>query len=175
MNLLDLMFYGTAAIILVSTGLAVTRLNTVHAVCYLVISFVATALLFALLGAPLLAALQVIVYAGGIMVLFLFVIMMIRGQRPHRGVASLVRQWLPALVLGGACATLGGLLVFADPSNWVQPPAVASTPRTFGLVLFQNYWFPMEIASLLLLVALVGAFYLGRHTDVRGDDKREVP
>jgi NADH-quinone oxidoreductase subunit J len=175
MILLDLVFYGTAAVILVSTGLAVTRLNTVHAVCYLVISFLATAVLFALLGAPLLAALEVIVYAGGIMVLFVFVIMMIRGQRPHRGVASLVRQWLPALLLAGTCATLAGLLVFADPNNWVLPPAVASTPRAFGLVLFQNYWFAMETASLLLLVALVGALYLGRHADSRGDNKREVP
>ena len=86
-----------------------------------------------------------------------------------------MRQWLPALLLGGTCATLAGLLVFADPNNWVLPSAVASTPRTFGLVLFQKYWFAIEITSLLLLVALIGAFYLGSHADARGNDKREVP
>jgi NADH-quinone oxidoreductase subunit J len=174
MILFDIVFYLTAAVILVATGLAITRLNTAHAVCYLVVSFLATAVLFYLLGAPLLALLEVIVYAGGIMVLFLFVIMMIRGQQAHRGMASVVRQWLPALMLGGVGAVVGGLLIFADPGNWVEPSAVVGTPREFGRVLFKGYWFPVEIASLLLMVALIGAYYLGRRADRKAEGKGEV-
>ncbi|HAA02458.1 MAG TPA: NADH-ubiquinone/plastoquinone oxidoreductase subunit 6 [Syntrophobacteraceae bacterium] len=174
MILFDIVFYLIAAVILVSTGLAITRLNAVHAVCYLVISFLATAMLFYLLGAPLLAALEVILYAGGIMVLFLFVIMMIRGQGSQRGIASVVHQWLPALLLTGFGVFLAGLFLFADPGTWVQPPAVAAAPREFGLALFRDYWLPMEVASLLLLVALIGAFYLGRHADSKGDSQRDI-
>ena len=75
-------FYTLAAIILLSTLMAITRRNTVHAVVYLVFSFFGTAVLFYLLGAPLLAALEVIIYAGAIMVLFLFIIMTMRTEEP---------------------------------------------------------------------------------------------
>ena len=78
MTLYSVIFYVLAALILVSTGFAITRRNLVHAVVYLIISFFGSALLFYLLGAPLLAALEVIIYAGAIMVLFLFIIMMLK-------------------------------------------------------------------------------------------------
>ena len=67
------LFYVLAAVILVTTGLAITRRNLVHAVVYLVLSFFGSAMLFYLLGAPILAALEVIIYAGAIMILFLFI------------------------------------------------------------------------------------------------------
>jgi NADH:ubiquinone oxidoreductase subunit 6 (subunit J) len=60
---------------------------------------------------------------------------------------------------------MAGLLVFADPGNRLRPPAVMGTPQEFGKLLFQEYWFPVEIASLLLLAALIGALYLGRRND----------
>ena len=78
MTVHGIIFYLISALILVATGLAVTRKNMVHAVVYLVFSFFGSALLFYLLGAPLLAALEVIVYAGAIMILFLFIIMMLK-------------------------------------------------------------------------------------------------
>ena len=81
-----------------STAIAITRRNLVHAVVYLVISFFGTAMLFYLFGAPLLAALEVIIYAGAIMVLFLFVVMMIRIESSEE-VMFPVSQWLPAAVL----------------------------------------------------------------------------
>ena len=81
MTLYSVIFYVLAALILVSTGLAITRRNLVHAVVYLVISFFGSAMLFYLFGAPLLAAFEVIIYAGAIMVLFLFVIMMIKRNK----------------------------------------------------------------------------------------------
>ncbi len=77
MNLYAGIFYLLGAVILGATALAVTRRNVMHAIVYLVLSFFGTALLFYLLGAPFLAALEVIIYAGAIMVLFLFIVMML--------------------------------------------------------------------------------------------------
>lgn len=162
---ITIIFYISAAIVISATGLAVTRQNAVHAVCYLVISFMGTAVIFYILGAPLLAALEVIIYAGGIMVLFLFVVMMVKAQQSPLDTPARIKKWLPAMILTGISTVLAGLLVFADPGNRLRPPAVMGTPQEFGTMLFQDYWFPVEIASLLLLAALVGALYLGRRAD----------
>ncbi len=158
----------SAAVVLCATALAITRQNVVHAVCYLVISFMGTAVIFYILGAPLLAALEVLIYAGGIMVLFLFVIMMIKDQQsPMADFSSIrIKKWLPAVILAGVSTILAGVLVFADPGNRLRPPAVMGTPQEFGRILFQDYWFPVEIASLLLLAALIGALYLGHRKDI---------
>ena len=84
MTVYALIFYVVAGFILVATGLAITRRHPVHAVVYLILSFLGSALLFYLLGAPFLAALEIIIYAGAIMVLFLFVIMMLKEERPRK-------------------------------------------------------------------------------------------
>ena len=165
MTVFNIIFYIAAATVISATGLAITRQSAVHAVCYLVISFMGTAVLFYLLGAPLLAALEVIIYAGGIMVLFLFVVMMIKDQQSPLDKPSHIKKWLPAIILAGISAVMAGLLVFADPGNRLRPPAVMGTPQDFGRILFQEYWFPVEIASLLLLAALIGALYLGRRNN----------
>jgi len=165
MTIFNIIFYLAAAVVLSATGLAITRQSAVHAVCYLVISFMGTAVLFYVLGAPLLAALEVIIYAGGIMVLFLFVVMMVKDQQSPVDKPSRIKKWLPAMILAGISAVMAGLLVFADPWNRLRPPAVTGTPQEFGNLLFQEYWFPVEIASLLLLAALIGALYLGRRND----------
>jgi NADH-quinone oxidoreductase subunit J len=168
MTLFNVIFYLAAAVVLCATGLAITRQNVVHAVCYLVISFMGTAVIFYILGAPLLAALEVIIYAGGIMVLFLFVIMMIRDPQGSEADSHvvLIKKWLPAMILAGVSAVMAGFLVFADPGNRLRPPAVMGTPQEFGKMLFSDYWFPVEIASLLLLAALIGALYLGQKKDM---------
>jgi NADH-quinone oxidoreductase subunit J len=95
MTLFGLLFYLIAAVIVASTAMAVTRRNIVHAVIYLIFSFLGTALLFYLFGAPLLAVLEVIIYAGAIMVLFLFVVMMIRVDAAEEALFP-VSQWIPA-------------------------------------------------------------------------------
>ena len=100
MTIYTAIFYILAAVIVVSTAMAVTRRNLVHAVVYLVASFFGSALLFYLLGAPFLAALEVIIYAGAIMVLFLFIVMMLRIEESKRRVFPL-RQWIPAAVICG--------------------------------------------------------------------------
>jgi NADH-quinone oxidoreductase subunit J len=170
MSILSILFYTIAVLITASTAMAVTRRNMVHAVLYLVLSFFGTAMLFYLLGAPFLAALEIIIYAGAIMVLFLFLIMMIRENKLAEGDFSLA-QLLPALLIS-AGFVVGSMLLIAG--NAVGRPALKAaqaSPMTFGIYLFQTHWLAVEIASLLLLVALVGAYVLGRK--VRGPSMQE--
>jgi NADH-quinone oxidoreductase subunit J len=161
MTLYALIFYVLAALILVATGLAITRRNLVHTVVYLIISFFGSALLYYLLGAPLLAVLEVIIYAGAIMVLFLFLIMMLRPESTSQRRFA-IRRWLPAIVLGLVYIGVTLLVVFKDPGSQVILEAAVAKPRMFGRFLFQKYWLGVEIVSFLLLIALVGALFLGK-------------
>jgi NADH-quinone oxidoreductase subunit J len=162
MTVLSLLFYLLALLIVASTGIAVTRRNLAHAVVYLVISFFGTAMLFYLLGAPLLAALEVIIYAGAIMILFLFIVMMIRLEKIE-GPLFPRRQMVPALVAAGAYLGAGILLVaYGDPAGNGWLASASASPAEFGRFLFDRHWLSIEIASLLLLVALIGALHIGR-------------
>ncbi len=162
MTLYGALFYVLGVITVLATVLAVTRQNLIHAVVYLTISFFATAALFFLLGAPFLAALEVIIYAGAIMVLFLFIIMMLKLEAARKAPGAWARQWLPALLLGAVTLAVTVLVLLTAPGGDLGLTAAMATPRQFGRVLFQQYWLPVEIVSFLLLVALVGALYLGR-------------
>jgi NADH-quinone oxidoreductase subunit J len=161
MTFFGTIFYILGAIVLVATGFAVTRRDPFHAVVYLIISFLGTALLFYLLGAPLLAVFEVIIYAGAIMVLFLFIIMTLGRDEPPRG-EGLLRLWGVPLVLGLVSLTAAGFLIFAPPGSGVPLEAAMASPLEFGRVLFSRYWLAIEVVSLLLFVALVGALYLAR-------------
>ncbi len=157
------LFYILAAVIVVSTGLAITRRNAAHAVIYLVFSFFGCAILFYLLGAPMIAALEVIVYAGAIMILFLFIVMMIRIETPEHPLFPF-SQLRPAMAIGLIYAATGLLLLFHQAAASRQPMAPATTPpEVFGYTLFAHYGLTIEIASLLLLVVLIGALHIGRH------------
>ena len=162
MSLYAVIFYTLGTVILVATALAITRRNVMHAVVYLVISFIATALLFYLLGAPLLAALEVIIYAGAIMVLFLFLVMMLEIGKSPKTARAFLRQWLPALGLGAVSLAVTVILLLAESGAGSPLQSAMASPLAFGRFLFERYWFSVEIASYLLFVALVGAWYLGR-------------
>jgi len=170
MSMLTLIFYVLALLIVTSTGLAVTRRNMVHAVLYLVLSFFGSALLFYLLGAPFLAALEVIIYAGAIMVLFLFLIMMIRLKKMP-GMFFPANQLLPAIFISITFLIVSTMLTRGDQFGWDPIPAAQASPKAFGVYLFQTHWLTVEIASMLLLVALVGAYVLGLR--VRGSKEEE--
>lgn len=161
MSILTLMFYLIALLIVAATAMAVTRRNMVHAVLYLVLSFFGTAVLFYLLGAPFLAALEVIIYAGAIMVLFLFLIMMIRVKKMP-GMFFPAGQLLPAIFISAGFLVVNTMLVAGDRTGWSPLSAAQASPVAFGVYLFENHWLAVEIASMLLLVALVGAYVLGR-------------
>jgi NADH-quinone oxidoreductase subunit J len=161
-TLYGVIFYVLGAIMVISTVLAITRRVLVHAVVYLIISFFATGLLFYLLGAPFLAALEVIIYAGAIMVLFLFIIMTLGVEPQERTTRQILRQWYPAVILCVISFFVAGILIFEVPGSRVNLHTGMVTPTAFGHFVFMNYWFPVEIASFLLLIGLVGALYLGR-------------
>jgi NADH-quinone oxidoreductase subunit J len=156
----QVVFYILAAVVLIATLFSITEKHAVHAIIYLATSFFALAVIFYLLNAPLVAVFEVIIYAGAIMVLFLFVIMMLDLGHPEKLLLPGMRDWGPALLLG--LVTLGAFvtLVLHQP-----PPSLNANPvniRDFAGVLFRKYGVAVEIVSMQLLFALVGALYLGR-------------
>ena len=158
MNLYAIIFYILAAVILVSTALAVTRRNLMHAIVYLVLSFFGTALLFYLLGAPFLAGLEVIIYAGAIMVLFLFIVMMLEVRASEEPIGAYLLRWLPAAVLGGlclaaACLVLGLFTRVAAGIIWIQMVVIV----TMFQWKFGYFWTSHGIEYALLLWLLCTA------------------
>ena len=161
MTVYSIIFYILSAIILITTGIAITRRNLVHAVVYLVFSFFGSAMMFYLFGAPLLAVLEVIIYAGAIMILFLFIIMMVKVEASEERLFP-IRQWLPMALMGVVYLIMGTVIVSSAPGSQVTLEIALAKPKAFGEYLFQTHWLVIEIVSLLLLVALIGALYLGR-------------
>ena len=171
MNPFSLFFYLLAGVVLASTAIAISRRHILHAVVYLMISFIGTGLIFYLLGAPFLALLEIIIYAGAIMVLFLFIVMMLRLAPQKAGGKAGAGQWAPALVLGGISLAIAGYMVLVDPASQAVLPTLTARPLELGRFLFEKYWFAVEIASFLLLVGLVGALVLGR----QGGKEEKIP
>jgi len=163
MNLGLLVFYFFAALAVVGGLMMVTRKNAVHSAVYLVLTFIAIAAIYVLLGAEFLFAVQVLVYAGGIMVLFLFVIMLVNLEEPRRYSGGRLHLGLSA----GLTLILFGMLAVVFVKDAPPAAAVAASPaegnlQLVGALLYQNYLIPFEVVSLLLLVAMIGAIVLGR-------------
>jgi NADH-quinone oxidoreductase subunit J len=154
------LFYILAVVAVAATILAITEKHPVHAIVYLVTSFFALAVVFYLLAAPLVAVFEVIIYAGAIMVLFLFVIMMLDLGHPDRAWRPHLREWWPALLLGGIVA--GAVLTLAATTPAAPLASPAPDIKAFSQALFQKYGVAVEIISMQLLFAVVGALYLGR-------------
>lgn len=162
---MEFAFYFASGIAVLATLRVITNRNPMHALLYLIISLLAVAMCFFALGAPFAGALEVIVYAGAIMVLFVFVVMML-----NLGPAAIEqeRRWLtPGIWLGPALLALlllGELLyvLFGTPSGAVLGTQVVEA-KSVGISLFGPYLLVVELASLLLLAALVVAFHLGRY------------
>ncbi|GAB4567544.1 MAG: NADH-quinone oxidoreductase subunit J [Geothermobacteraceae bacterium] len=173
--MLTTIFYILSAVALLATLMAITRRNPVHAVIYLVHAFFALALIFYQLGAPLVAAWEVIIYAGAIMVLFLFIIMMLELTPGEEGKGPGWGQWLPVLLLGGTIAACTILLLNADPRATEALGSHYVSPRDFGYALFKDYALAVEVVSFQLLFAAVGAFYVGKgergRRRARGDER----
>jgi NADH-quinone oxidoreductase subunit J len=162
-------FYFIAACILGFAVLVVTTKDTVHSVLFLVLDFLFVAALYVLLGAQFLAAIQILVYAGGIVVLYLFVVMLVNLKRPPEAHSDPRRktQWGFAL----SVAVLVELAIVAT-REYVRPgPALAAASAALpvsgnteevGWLLYTSYLIPFEIASMLLLVAMIGAIVLAK-------------
>lgn len=172
MNVPQTIFYALAGVIALSTGLAVTRKQPVHAVIYLVVSFFATAVLFGLFGAPLPAVLQIMIPAGAVMVLFLFIIMLLGREEPKPrdwGVMS----WIGPGVLGAVAAVAGLILIWSPPHE--AAPMAKATARELGRYVYQNYWPAVEAISVLFFVALAGAMFLVRDFRSKQAGKETTP
>ncbi len=163
-------FYIASAIAVLATIVAITRNNAVHALLYLIVSLLAVAVVFYVIGAPFLAALELIIYAGAIMVLFLFVVMMLNIGEHATDVET---EWLKphAWAWPSALATvlLAELTYVAVRSSSPGGPMHVITPKEIGISLFGPYAIGVELASLLLTSGLVGAYHLGR----RASEKEE--
>ncbi len=156
-------FYIAAAIAVFSTVMVITHINAVHALIYLVVSLLSVAVLFFLLGAPFAAALEVIIYAGAIMVLFIFVVMMLNvGEESEK----LERQWLklsmwigPALL---AFILLVEILYLISTQNLEYGAGIVVDAKQVGMALYGPYIIAVELAAILLMAGIVGAYYLGK-------------
>jgi NADH-quinone oxidoreductase subunit J len=161
-------FYTLAAFILGFAVLVVSTRDTVHSVLFLVLDFLFVAALYVLLSAPFLAVIQILVYAGGIVVLYLFVVMLVNLKRPpeahqdpHRrtklgfGLAALVLAELAAIATYGAVRPAPAVVAQA------AIPVSGNTEQV-GWLLYTSYLIPFEIASMLLLVAMIGAIVLAK-------------
>jgi len=167
--MMENLFYMAAALALVATAAALTRANAAHALIYLIVSLLAVAVVFYLLGAPFASALEIVIYAGAIMVLFVFVIMMLNlgeagNEREREWLAP--RNWV---VPGTMAALLLVELVLAATHVPEMTSGASVEPRKVGLALFGPYVLAVEIASMLLLAGLVGAYHLGRRFIARHD------
>ncbi len=158
-------FWIPALVAVVSTGLVITRKNASRALIYLVVSLLAVAVIFFMLGAPFAAALEVVVYAGAIVVLFLFVVMMLN---LGRSAALRESRWLqPGMWIGPSLLVTVLLLAMVFVFAGYQTVATGGQmvgPRVVGRELFGPgpYLLAVELAGFLLLAALVGAYHLGR-------------
>ncbi|HIJ96797.1 MAG TPA: NADH-quinone oxidoreductase subunit J [Desulfuromonadales bacterium] len=154
------LFYILAVVTVIGTILAITEKHPVHAIVHLVTSFFSLAAIFFLLAAPLIAMFEVIIYAGAVMVLFMFVIMMLDPGRTDQAGRPGLRQWLLPAILGVIILVSIGVLA----AGYVTAPHTSSaiTVREFAVTLFRKYGVAIEIISMQLLFAVVGALYLGR-------------
>jgi NADH-quinone oxidoreductase subunit J len=162
---MDWFFYIAATVAVLATVMVITRLNAVHALLYLIVSLLSVALIFFRLGAPFIAALEVIIYAGAIMVLFVFVIMMLNlGPRSTERESSWLRPgvWLGPITL--AIILLIELIYILGQSGGDPLPAGTIEARQVGISLFGPYLLAAELASMLLLAGVVGAYHLGRES-----------
>jgi NADH-quinone oxidoreductase subunit J len=161
-------FFLFAAIAVIFALVVVLHRNPVVGALSLVASFFALAVMYVLLEAPFLAALQVIVYAGAIMVLFLFVIMLLNLQVAPEPATRPVQQFLGYT----SCAAFGLGLVYylAKYAVFASGPegVFHADARTIGIRMFEAYVFPFEMVSILLLAAIVGALYLSGRALPRG-------
>jgi NADH-quinone oxidoreductase subunit J len=158
----SIIIYLTGSIAVFSTIMVITRLNAVHALLYLILSLLAIGIVFYLVGAHFAAVLEIIIYAGAIMVLFVFVIMML-----NLGQTTIDREqaWLkPSMWIGPtllAIILLIEVLIMLSYGSSVDDVSLVDAKQV-GIALFGPYLLAVELASMLLLSGLVGAYHLGR-------------
>lgn len=157
------LFFITASIAAVSTVMVITRRSAVHALLYLIVSLLSTAVIFFMLGAPFAGVLEIIVYAGAIMVLFVFVIMMLNlGKESVREETKLLGHgvWVLPAVL--SVILLGELIYLLINSDLMSSAAAVVPAKTVGISLYGTYLACVELAGLVLMAGIIGAYHIGK-------------
>lgn len=179
---MNVIFYIASIIAIVATLLVITSKNTVHALLYFIVSLLAVSVIFYLLGAPFMAALEVIIYAGAIMVLFVFVIMMLNlGKEIEKREKEWLRPraWIGPSVL---CLILLAELIYTLYSQGIPGGHTGViSPKQVGEALFGPYVLGVELTAMLLMSGIIGAYHIGKekkrvyHRYLRGskEEKKE--
>lgn len=167
--MLDAVFYLFAAITLLATVMVPCSRNPVNAAMFMIVAFVGTAALFALLGAFFLAILQVLIYAGAVMVLFLFIIMLLNVEKNTKrpmDVGALISSTIGLLALG---VGMYYLFMHENTGPWPGLPEgfSSASPKEFGYMLFTKYLLPVQLVGFLLLIAMIGVIYITKKTPVQ--------
>ena len=158
---MDIFFYIAAAIAIISTIMAISGRNAIHSLLFLILSLLAISVVFYLLDAPFIAALEVIIYAGAIMVLFIFVTMMLniglekeQEKRWLNPQMWIIPSILAVILFVDLMLALKNMPTVAVVKNIIQPKQV-------GISLFSTYLIAVEIAAILLMAGIIGAYHLG--------------
>ena len=161
---MDIVFYITAFVTVISTIMVISRHNPVHALLYLIISLLSMSVIFFLLGAPFAALLEIIIYAGAIMVLFIFVIMLLN---LGKDTAKQEKEWLkpkvwigPAILSAILFVELVYLIITAHAGSYTLQ---IIDSKAVALSLFGPYLICVELAAMLLMAGVVGAAHIGQH------------
>ena len=166
-----IVFYTLAAFILGFGVMVITARNTVHSVLFLVANFLCVAVVYVALAAEFLAVIQVLVYAGGIVVLYLFVVMLVSLRAlPEVAIDPRRRTRLGFLLAAALLVEFSAILVYSATRAPITAPVAAAGPspagagntEVVGWLLYTDFLVPFEVASVLLLVAMIGAILLAR-------------
>jgi len=158
---MNIFFYIAATVAIISTIMAISGRNAIHALLFLILSLLAISVVFYLLDAPFIAALEVIIYAGAIMVLFIFVTMMLNVglERKMENKWLNPRMWIiPGLL---AAILLFDLILAVKISRTIPVGDQVISPKQVGISLFSTYLMAVEIAAILLMAGVIGAYHLG--------------
>lgn len=161
---MELLFYISSVIAILATIMVITRHHPIHALLYLVVSFLAIAMIFVAIGAPFVGVLEVIIYAGAIMVLFIFVVMMLNLDKVT---SEQEKQWLkPNVWIGPSMLSvllLGEMIYLLFQTGQPVNDLHIIEPKQVSLSLFGKYVIAVELIGFLLMAGIVGAAHIGKH------------
>ena len=171
--MVDFLFYMFALTTLLGAGSVVLSRNPVNAAMLLIVSFVGTASLFIVLGAYFLAAVQLTVYAGAVIVLFLFIIMLLNVDAERKWQAHYLT--MSAACIAGLLMILGVLKLFKRGENFttdtlIESDPIGTTTESFGVELFTTYMLPFQLAGVLLLIAMLGVIFISKRNTEKGKE-----
>lgn len=158
-----ILFYIAAVVAIASTVMVITRTNPIHALLNLIVSLLAVALIFFIIGAPFIAALEVIIYAGAIMVLFVFVVMLLNVTKESvKEQSQLLKPsaWVIPVIFS-LILLVELIIIFSGAQNNINGFSVVQ-PKKIGVSLFTTYVLAVEMAGILLMAGIVGAYHIGK-------------